>query len=130
MIKTHFWKSEGVITLFATLLGVFLALYLNEWSDSRKVNKQKEIAIENILMEINSNKEKLKYSVENYTKMLETFIFFKNCITDKGDVVSSVQYMSEFKTKHPGILITKDSIKLNDGNYKYTSMDLNLDFTL
>lgn len=124
----NLWTRDGVITLVATLLGVFLALYLNEWNSSRKLKNQKQIASKNILLEINSNKEKLEESVENYTKMLETFIFFKHCINSKGDVVSSVEYMSKFISKNPGIIYPKDSIKLMDGKYKYTQMDLNLHF--
>ncbi|MBI9064424.1 MAG: hypothetical protein JEZ14_20735 [Marinilabiliaceae bacterium] len=130
MRKIHFWKGDGIVTLIATLLGVFLALYLNEWNTSRKQKKQKEIATENILQEVNANKEKLQKSVKHYEVMLETYIFFTDCLTSERSIVTSVENMSKFKTKHPGIIYTLDSIKIDNGNYRYTNMDLNLGFTL
>lgn len=126
----RFWKSEGVITLVATLLGVFLALYLNNWNESRKEKNQKEIATEKILMEISANKEKLKESLSNYKLMLATYQFFNTCLTPDGAFVTSAEYMSEFKTKYPGVLYTNDSVKVDDEKYRYTNMDLGLEFTL
>ncbi len=129
-MKKDFWKRDGVITLVATLLGVFLGLYVNEWNASRNLKKQKKIATENIMMEIRSNKEKLKESVENYSKMLQTFYFFRNTLTSKGEVISTVEYMTEFKAKNPGILKTLDSVKVEGGKYNYTKMNMNLNYTV
>lgn len=125
--KTQFWKSSGIITLFATLIGVFLALYLNEWTTSRKEKKQKEIATENILLEINSNKEKLEESVDNYTKMLDLFIFFDTHVITKVGFVAHPHEISALNKKHPGIIEPVDSIKVADGRYNYRNMNLNLE---
>ncbi|MCU4176208.1 hypothetical protein [Carboxylicivirga sp. N1Y90] len=109
---------------------MFLALYLNEWTASKKLKKQKEIATETILREINTNKEKLEESVLNYTDMLDIYVFLKSCLTREGTIVTFVENMTQFKTKHPGFIYTLDSIKMDDINYKYTKMDLSLKFTL
>jgi len=130
MRKKHFWSSDGIITLVATLLGVFLALYLNEWTASRKQKRQMDLAAENILMEIEANRSMLNESVRNYSEMLETYIFFDTCLNSDGEVVSTVGNMNSFKAAHPGLLNTIDSLRMDDGRYKYTSMNLNLNFTL
>ncbi|MFC0875795.1 hypothetical protein ACE01N_04330 [Saccharicrinis sp. FJH2] len=128
--KTVFWSREGIITLIATLIGVFLALYLNEWNASRKLKKQKEIATENILTEISANKKLLTESVKNYTEMLDIYIFFNECLSAESEFITSSENMIQFRTKHPGLLSPIDSVRLENGMFKYTRMNLNLVFTL
>ncbi|MFB6317769.1 hypothetical protein [Saccharicrinis sp. FJH54] len=128
--KTVFWSRDGIITLFATLVGVFLALYLNEWNASRKLKKQKEIATENILTEISANKKLLTESVKNYTEMLDIYIFFSECLSTESEFITSSENMIQFRTKHPGLLSPIDSVRLGNEKFKYTRMNLNLVFTL
>ncbi len=65
-ILTNSW----VITLTATLIGVFVALYLNEWLASVKLNNQKQIAKENVLAELKSNNKKLNESITKHKSAL------------------------------------------------------------
>jgi len=50
--RKRFLTSDWVITLTATLIGVFGAMFLSEMVSSKKVKKQKSIATKNILFEI------------------------------------------------------------------------------
>ena len=130
MRKSIFLTSDGVITLVATLLGVFLALYLNEWNVSRKLKKEKEIATENILQEINSNQVNLTETVKGHTEMFEIMSFMVENINNNEEIITSIEKMAQFRKDHPNILNVKDSVKLDNGNYKYTSGVINFNMSL
>ncbi len=53
-------SSNWLLTLTATLFGVSVALFLNEWVASNKFRSQKSIATENIVAEVTVTHEKLK----------------------------------------------------------------------
>ena len=130
MKKSIILTSDGVITLIATLLGVFLALYLNEWNTSRKLKKEKETATENILQEINSNIEMLTETVKGHSEMFEIMSFMVENINKNEEIITSKEKMAQFRNDHPNIIIVKDSIKLDNGNYKYTSGQINFNISL
>jgi len=65
---TGFLSNNWVVTLTATLIGVFSALYLNEIVASRKLENQKAIAKQNILTEISQNQESLEKNIDRNSK--------------------------------------------------------------
>ena len=64
-----------VITLSATLIGVFAAMYLNEWMASRKLTQQKSIATQNIMAEFHSNRDFLEGTLKDHQELLEIMDF-------------------------------------------------------
>ena len=113
------FSNSWVITLTATLIGVFAALYLNEWVASKKLRNQMEIATENILMEFSSNNESLKGAVTQHKVLLDIFEFLEKYNDEEDGLITSSKIMSDFRAKHPDIVAIEDSILLSSGEYQY-----------
>lgn len=108
-----------MITLTGTMLGAFLALYLANWTEVKKNESQKEIAIQNILSEISSNEETLVKSLKNHQQIIESIIFFRKHLDSTGRLVASSSEMGNFISKNPDVLELSDSTLLENGQYQY-----------
>ncbi len=75
MKNSKLLTNSWVITLSATLIGVFAAMYLNEWMASRKLTRQKSIATQNILAEFQANRDFLEGTLEDHQEILEIMDF-------------------------------------------------------
>ncbi|MEM9918909.1 MAG: hypothetical protein AAF990_12480 [Bacteroidota bacterium] len=122
-------RSNWVVTLSATLIGVFAAMYLNEWVASRKLVAQKSIATENILAEFNSNNGFLKEALEKHEELLEIVKFLGQHTNKDDNLIASVEALNEFRVKYPDILEVYDSTYVKQGVYQYNGeINLNLSF--
>lgn len=124
-----FLTNSWIITLSGTLIGVFAALYLNEWAASKNLSSQKSIATENIITEMFSNKDNLEKSVYKHVEMFETLKFLKEHLDEEDNLIVSSEEMGAFRTKHPSLVILTDSILLSSGDYKYIG-EINLNMNL
>ena len=120
--------NNWVITLTATLIGVFVALYLNEKIASNKLFKQKEIAIDNILAEINSNKEKISPVIDVHTQLLEIMEFLGEYMDENDELIAPVDKCYAIRKKYPDIFILEDSSYVSKGVYNYDG-EINLDLS-
>ena len=127
---SQFITSNWVVTLFATLIGVFLALYLNEQVASRKINKQKAIALDNLSSEISKNRKSLEKSLADHTLFLETFTFINVYKTEDDDYIIPMDTINAFRKKYPNVLSMTDSIPINSETYKYVHGEINMDINL
>ena len=123
------FSNSWIITVSATLIGVFVALYLNQRIDAAKANEQKEVANTNILEEITSNRHNLESSLKMHRQMAETFEFLSNNTDSTGNLVTTVQTMSAFRKQHPDVILLEDSTLLQADTFHYQG-ELNLDFNL
>lgn len=113
-------KNDWVITLTATLIGVFAALYLNEMVSSNKLENQKSIATKNILAEISLNNKKIKKATKTHIELMDIIEFMGNYSDEKnGTLIVPVDSMAKFQTLHPNLIIIKDSTFVSDGIYDY-----------
>jgi hypothetical protein len=117
---SKFFTNNWVITLSATLIGVFLALYLNEWVASKNLQKQKSIATQNILAEIESNQNKLENIITDHSNLLNITVFFSTYFDEEDNLIAPSDSMQQFKRKYPSLITIKDSTLLDNGYYKYT----------
>ena len=132
--KEQFWitrllTNNWVITLSATLIGVFAALYLNEKVLAQKISQQKSIAIQNILDELQSNNESLQKSIEKHSDLYETMDFLRNYVDDEENLVTTPQIMNQFKRKFPELITISDTSVMNNGLVLYNG-EINLDISL
>ena len=67
--------SNWFVTLSATLVGVFVALYLNELVASRKLEIAKATATDNILTEIESNLSSMQDAVKMHQEFFDVLDF-------------------------------------------------------
>lgn len=111
--------NDLVITLSATLIGVFVALYLNEWIADKKLSDQKKIAIDNVITELSSNQIKLEKALERHIQMYDLLIFLRKYSENGENLIAPQDSMRAFMTKHPELVILSDSTKLDNGYYHY-----------
>lgn len=127
--RLRFLTSNWVITLTATLIGVFAALYLNEVVSSTKLKNQKSIATKNILIEVSSNNKKIKKATQKHIELLDIIQFLgKYADEENGKLIVPVDSMTNFQLKHPDKIDIKDSTIISDGIYDYKG-ELNFDFS-
>jgi len=127
--RLKFLTNNWVITLTATLIGVFAALYLNEIVSSKKLKNQKSIATKNILTEISSNNEKIKKATKKHIEFIDIIEFMeKYSDVENGNLIAPVDSMRKFQLKHPNIIVIKDSTLISNQIYKYKG-EVNFNFS-
>jgi len=123
------FSSNWIITLTATLLGVFGALFLNERTSSNKLRNQKTVAKKNILTEIASNQESLEKASSQHMSLMKTFIFLSNYINEEDNLVAPIDSMNIFRAEYPEIVTIQDSTILDNGYCEYKG-EINFDVSL
>ena len=123
------FSNTWVVTLSATLLGVFIALYLNELVASNKLQNQKTISSKNILLEISNNESKLKTALQKHIELYETIGFMEKYLTGDEKIVAPTDSMTAFRLKYPHIIHLEDSLIIENDIYQY-QLEVKLDFTL
>jgi len=124
-----FLSNDWVVTLSATLIGVFAALWLNEMVSSKKLEQQKTIAKQNIVTEIEQNQKSLEESIKKLELMLNVVTFFNPKMDEEGRLITTPDSIARFRANHPGIFKIEDSTKLENGRYNYRG-EIDLDFNL
>lgn len=113
------YKSSWFITLFATTLGVLLAFYLNNLNEYLKIESRKQVAIENLNIEIKNNKLVLNDPNDNQ-RLIGFLEKVRNIDTEiSNELTTSVHDMSELKINYPDFIEIKDSIDLGINLIKY-----------
>ena len=123
-------SSNWFVTLSATLIGVFVALYVNEIVASQKLVEAKTNATEKILIEIESNLSSLEEAAEIHQKVYEVLDFLKYIDSESGDLVVPLDTITKFRNAHPNLLIVKDSVMVDESVYAYSDGELDFDFHL
>lgn len=123
------WKYifREIILLF---IGINLAIWFNNWNESNKINQTKATAIKNIVEELRSNQTELNEALGNYEMILNAYTEYKGLFKQtKLELIVSPNRMKEFQERHPNFFIIKDSISVDNYNYKYlgkTKIDMEL----
>lgn len=121
-------KNNWVVTLTATLLGVFVALYLNEWVASNKLYRQKEVATENIIAEIAANKTKVDESLARHHQVLDIMSFLGKYLSENNELIAPPSSLQELRGEYPNFLTITDSTKVAENLFEYDG-DMNLDLS-
>jgi len=128
--KTRIWANDWVITLTATLVGVFVALYLNEWMATSKLKYQKTIATKNILAEMDANEEKLLTAIGQHEKLTGIMKFLGEYMNEENELICSVNTLNEFRKEFPGTIVVDDSTFFKEDLYTFNGeINLDLSFT-
>jgi len=118
-IKNRLVESNWVITLTATLFGVFLALYLNQLSSARKSKLQTDKAIHNIIEEIASNKSSLETGIVKQKEYLNVLYILQKYLNDKDQIIAPRDSLLAYVSKYPDHFLDKDSIRFNGNQSEY-----------
>jgi len=120
--------NDWVITLTATLIGVFVALYLNERITTHKHATQKGIAIENILAEISTNADNLVTVIEKHRELNEIMGFLVQYLDEEDNLIVDPELCYAFRSKYPDIIIIEDSTSVGNNLYNYDG-EINFDLS-
>jgi len=126
--RSSLLTSKWVITLTGTLIGAFVALYLNEWMSSRKLDEQKAIATQNILAEMDSNAESLAEALDKHEELFETLTFLGKYLNEESQLIAPPDSFRAFTRKYPHLFDIRDSVLMEKGLYEYQG-ELNLDLS-
>ncbi|SHG44717.1 hypothetical protein [Flagellimonas flava] len=112
------WKYifGEILLLF---VGINLAIWFNEWNTSRSIEKNKEIALAKIKVEMESN---LKQLVENHAENQKIPKFFQELNSlknDKDELLLTPQRWNAFVDAYPDLMKTEDSVSVGNGKYRY-----------
>lgn len=122
-------SNNWVVTLSATLIGVFLALYLNEQVVNWKTKNQKLIATQNILAEISSNDSTLQEVIKKHYDLLGVLKFLGDFMDEEDNLIAPSDSLNSFRQKYPEIIIIDDSTLVKNNTYNYDG-EINLNLSL
>ena len=129
-IGLGFLKNDWVITLSATLVGVFVAMYLNELVAKNNTTSQKNIATKNITLELAKNKEKIEKATKKHIELFDIIDLINRYAEEEGEhLIAPADSINNFKARHPDILMVEDSTLVSPGVYDYRG-EINFDFAL
>jgi hypothetical protein len=116
-----------VLLLF---IGINLAIWFNNWNTSKKINQDKEIALNKITEEINNNKLEIDYVIINNRQILNAYSDYKKFYDDDTSFVKmSPNQFASFRNKHFDFYKVKDSVAVENGLFIYngtTYIDLEI----
>ena len=113
------WKYilGEVVLLF---ISINLAIWFNNWNQSKKINKDKTTAIEKIVEEIQNNRSELEVVEDNNNLVLEAFKEFKNIYDGStSHIIVSPSRHQELQRKYPDFFVVKDSVRMDDALFRY-----------
>ncbi len=123
----RFFKNKRKLNLkyiFGELLllfvGINLAIWFNNWNSSKKINEGKKIAISKITEEVENNKLEIDKVLKNNHRILNAYKDFKNIyVGNTSAIKANPKQLQLLRNKYPDYFITKDSIALENGLYRY-----------
>nr|WP_298791788.1 hypothetical protein [uncultured Allomuricauda sp.] len=117
-LKKFNWKYViGEILLL--FVGINLAIWFNDWNASKSIQKDKEVALTKIRVEIEANLEQL---TENHTENQRIPKFFNELNglkNDKDELLLTALEWNNFVGKYPEFVETIDSVSTGNGKFKY-----------
>ncbi|WP_298898492.1 hypothetical protein [uncultured Psychroserpens sp.] len=106
-----------VILIF---VGISLAIWFNNWNESRKTNTTKDIALSKIYIEINNNYAEIENSIQHLDTLIKTLGDFKKISDFNTAFETSLEQLNEFQKNHPSFYKINDSKKIIGSNlYKF-----------
>ncbi len=117
-LKKLNWKYifGEILLLF---IGINLAIWFNDWNESKSILKNKEIALAKIKGEITANLEEL---VQNGSLNQRIPAFFKEIDSledEEGRLILSPKVLQDFTKRYSDYFVQMDSVKVDDGHYQY-----------
>jgi len=106
--------------LLLLFVGINLAIWFNNWNSSKKINEGKKIAISKIIEEVENNKLEIDSILLNNDHILNAYKDFKNLYDGNTSLIKvSPKQMQLLRNRYPDYFITKDSVALTNGLYRY-----------
>lgn len=121
------FKSNWTITLTATMLGIFVGIYLNNLVADRSLQNQVNSALIKVENEFVKNKDILQVSYDSHKQFYDVILFLNSSLDENGDLVTNVETMKAFKKNYPDVFNVTDSVIVQGDQYMYDGK-MNLNF--
>ncbi|MEM7548965.1 MAG: hypothetical protein AAF363_04790 [Bacteroidota bacterium] len=95
---------DHIIGFISVLLGVIMALALNNWNENRKENELLNAAILNIENEIIKNVEKVDSTILENERVYLAFREYIGMVDENMDVIAHEDTILKFQQKYPDLL--------------------------
>ncbi|WP_299225580.1 hypothetical protein [uncultured Psychroserpens sp.] len=130
---SKFLKSNWVITLTSTMIGVIIGLYLTNYNESQKLEDDQEIAFDMVKQELKKNDNALKAydSISRIMFKKASYVFSR--MNEDYEIYISKDSVSKFKEKSKDIVtdITVEAVPNDKNKVKVKGeMTLNVDSKL
>jgi len=123
-----FISSNWVITLTSTMVGVLLGLYLNSYYEKKSLSKKKELAFEQVSIELSENQKLLEEYYRVSIKKYKELKYFITKINDnKQGVFVQKDSIDVFKNKTKSIFEFDHFVELEDTKLVKMRGDINID---
>ncbi len=94
--------------IFLIVIGISIAIGLNNWNSSRKILNEKNIALENINNEIDENIAEISKSAEENQKTIDFLSIAIELYNSEGEIVKPPSEIHQLKNNYPNRLIIND----------------------
>ncbi len=118
IIKKINWKHI-ISEIFLIVIGISIAIGLNNWNSNRKILKEKSVALENIKNEIDENKKELTMSAEENQKTIAFLTKAIELYNSKDEIIVKPNVVRQLQIDFPERLMINDSTRVDD-EYTYS----------
>ena len=119
--RKYLLYAIGEIAL--VVIGILIALQINNWNSSLKSKKKVEISINHIKEEIESNVKELRAAGKINQSVLEAYSNYVKIYDGKtNEIIASPDHLASLQNIYPGFFRTSDSIKLKTDLYHYSGI--------
>jgi hypothetical protein len=106
--------------IFLLFIGINLAIWFNNWNESKKINQTKTIAIKNIVEELKNNRNELNVALTNYETILNAYTEYNNLYKgNTSEIIATPDKIKELQLKYPNFFVIEDSVLIKDDKFKY-----------
>nr|WP_321232852.1 hypothetical protein [uncultured Psychroserpens sp.] len=118
--KTKSYLKYAIGEIILVVIGILIALSINTLNANKKSRKDKALVISKIKNEIFSNRKTLSDARAINQNILNAYNDFTTVYNDNSsEVVTTPKKMEQLQKTYPEFFRIKDSLKLDDQNYKY-----------
>jgi len=118
--KTGKYLKYAIGEILLVVIGILIALQINNWNASKKINESKKIAISKITEEVENNKLEIDNVLKNNHQVLNAYKDFKNIYDGNTSLIrANPKQLQLLTNKYPDYFKIKDSIALENGLYRY-----------
>lgn len=101
-------------------IGINLAIWFNNWNESKKVVRGKRIAIERVTEEIQNNSKELEIALNAYSQLFNADADYSNFYYEgRSQILARPEEAKALKNKHPNFFLISDSTHHGNGVYQY-----------
>lgn len=128
------FPKEKISYLFTEVIlifiGISLAIWFNNWNESRKIKAAKHLISSKIFSEINENRLEIENNVEHLDSVIKTLSSFVKISGFANNFKTSIEKMEQFQKDHPGFYTIKESDVLPDGELHEFKGSISLQFEI